>query len=277
MLAVLALAFKGTLWDKPSPRSQSANLVLPWSVLFASPYALHLITSDPNIVVIQEVTGTELSVSDYANHQYLPESNKLTPEAIRFCHTVLWGDDSSAAVDAPIAAGIAGLAAVNSSKIDVRAARGIQLADLKTDENFIFLGSPRSNPWSALFMNELDFRFVFDKATKQEIIQNIHPRQGEMAEYIPTAMGWATGNSYAIIAFVQNLDQNGQNLLLAGTTGEGTEAAGRLVTDQGRFQDALLKCGIRAGEPLKHFEMLLQLSAMAGSPTNVNVLACHTL
>ena len=120
-------------------------------------------------------------------------------------------------------------------------------------------------------------RFVFDKATKQEIIQNIHPRQGEMAEYIPTAMGWATGNSYAIIAFVQNLDQNGQNLLLAGTTGEGTEAAGRLVTDQGRFQDALLKCGIRAGEPLKHFEMLLQLSAMAGSPTNVNVLACHTL
>lgn len=277
LIAALGLAFGGILWNKSSPRLTASSPILPWSALFSSLHATHLITSDPNIVVVQEITGSDLSVSDYANHQYIPEPNKLTPEQIRFSHTVLWGDDSAAAVDPPISASIAAIAEANSRKIDVRAARGIQLADLKSDDNFIFLGSPRSNPWSALFSNELDFRFIFDKATNQEIIHNVHPRPGEMAEYVPTAMGWATGQSYAIIAFIQNLDQNGQVLLLAGANGEGTEAVGRFVTDPVRFSDALHTCGIHPGGPLKHFEMLLHLSTMAGSPTNANVVTCHTL
>ncbi len=277
LILALGFAFRGVLWDKSSAKAAASSPVLPWSVLFGSPHATHLITSDPNIVVVQEIIGSELSVSNYANHQYIPDPNKLTPEEIRFCHTLLWGDDSAAAVDPPITASIASLAEANSRRIDVRSARGIQLADLKTDDNFIFLGSPRSNPWSALFRNELDFRFVFDDTAKQEIIDNVHPRQGEMAEYVPTALGWATGQSYAIIAFVQNLDQNGQVLLLAGANGEGTEAAGRLIADPVRLSDALHTCGISPRGPLKHFEMLLHLSTMAGSPTSAEVVACHIL
>jgi hypothetical protein len=276
VLVALNIAFWG-IFRHSSPGTKEPDPVLPWSALFSSPHVTHLITSDPNIVVIQEITGSRLTVSDYANHQYIPEPNQLTPEEIRFCHTILWGDDSAAAVDPPITGSIAALAQANSKGIDVRAARGIQLADLKTDDNFIFLGSPRSNPWSALFSNELDFRFVFDEATKQEIIQNAHPRQGELPVYIPTALGWATGRSFAIVGFVQNLDQNGQVLLLAGANGEGTEAAGRLVTDPYRLSNALQGCGIKPGGPLKHFEILLRLSTMAGSPTNVNVVACHAL
>jgi hypothetical protein len=121
---------------------------------------------DPNIVVVQEITGTQLSVSDYANHEYIPEPNWLTPEEIRLSHAILWGDNSAAALDSPIAAGIAALAQASSSRTDVRAARSIQLSDLKTDDNFIFLGSPRSDPWSALFDNELDFRFAFRRRYK---------------------------------------------------------------------------------------------------------------
>ena len=145
-------------------------LDLLWSALFNSSHATHLITSDPNIVVIQEITGTELALSDYANHKYIPESIKLTPEQIRYSHMILWGDNSSAALDPPITASIAALAQKYSIKMDVRAARSIQLTDLKNDDNFVFLGSPRSNPWSALFSDELDFRFAFDNATHQEII-----------------------------------------------------------------------------------------------------------
>jgi hypothetical protein len=278
-LAVLTLniTFWGIFWSHSSHTVTAPDPILPWSAFFRSSHATNLITSDPNIVVIQEITGTRLTASDYANHAYIPESNKLTPEELRLCHTILWGDHSAAAVDLPITASIAALASASSKKIDVRAARGIQLADLKTDDNFIFLGSPRSNPWSALFSDELDFRFAFDNATQQEIIENAHPRKGELPAYVPTAMGWATGQSYAVVGFVQNLDQNGQVLLLAGANGEGTEAAGRLVTDPDRLANALRGCGIHPGGPLKHFEILLRLSTMAGSPTNVQVIACHAL
>lgn len=270
--------FLGGFFLYRSSRVHASGIpLLPWSALFNSPHPTHLITSDPNIVSVQEITGSEISVSDYANRKYIPEPNNLSPEVLRLCHIILWGDNSAAAIDPPIAVRIAALAQSASKKIDARAARSIQLSDLKTDDNFIFLGSPRSNPWSSLFSDQLDFRFEFDKASGQEILRNLHPRPNEQKTYVPTAAGWATGRSYAIVAFVQNPDQNGPVLLLAGADGEGTEAAGKLVTDLPRLSTALNQCGIHSGRPPQHFEMLLQLSTMAGSPNEVDVVACHLL
>jgi hypothetical protein len=277
ILLMLDILFGGFLWYRSRGDHAVGVPLLPWSALFSSPRPIHLITSDPTIVSVQEITGSEISVSDYANRKYIPEPNQLTPEELRLAHTILWGDDSAAAVDPPIVVRVAALAESASRNIDARAARSIQLSDLKTDDNFIFLGSPRSDPWSSLFSDQLDFRFQFDKAMRQEIIQNIHPRSNEQPAYIPTAEGWATGRSYAIIAFVQNPDQAGQILLLAGATGEGTEAAGRLVTDLPRLSSALAQCGIHSDYLLQHFEILLQLNTMAGSPNEVDVVACHAL
>jgi hypothetical protein len=278
---VVIMLFNGALWVlawRHSVRAAASNVsVLPWSAILNSSHATHLITSDPNIVFVQEITGTELSASDYANRKYIPEPNLLSPEDLRLCQVFLWGDHSAAAVDTPIALRIAAIVQNGSRKIDAHAARSVQLTDLKSDDNFILLGSPRSNPWSTLFTDELDFRFVFDKTTKQEIIQNVHPRKGELPAYVPTAGGWATGQSYAVVAFLHNPDQDGHVLLLAGANAEGTEAAGKLVTDLPRLLATLDQCGIRAARPVQHFEILLGLKTMAGSPNNVNIVACHVL
>lgn len=278
--AVLLLVGLG-LWSFNAIRSsQSTNAPkqpLPWSILLTSSHPTHIITSDPNIVVVQEITHSALSVSDYANHKFIPEPNNLKSEEIRFCHTLLWGDNSAAAVDSPIVAKIAALLAKSTKTMDVRAARSIQLSDLKTDDNFIFLGSPRSNPWTALFSDELDFKFVFDNATRQEMVLNTRPQKQESQTYVPTALGWATGQSYAIVAFIQNADQNGHVLLVAGASGEGTEAAGKLVTDASRFAPVLNKCGITRSVSDQHFEILLQLNTMAQTSSHVDVLACHML
>jgi hypothetical protein len=79
------------------------------------------------------------------------------------------------------------------------------------------------------------------------------------------------------VAFVANRDQYGQVLLLAGLNREGTEAAGRLVTDLPRLSSALQACGISPAGPLKHFEMILRVNTLAGSPSQFDVLACHVL
>lgn len=277
LLLVLNLSLWAFFWSHTGRVQAKTVSVLPWSVLFSSTHPTHLITSDPNIVAVQEITGSEISVSDYANRKYIPEPNKLTANELHLCHIILWGDNSAAAVDPPIAVRIGALMPSSSKSIDARAARSIQLSDLKTDDNFIFLGSPRSDPWSALFAEQLDFRFVFDESAGQEIIRNDHPRPRELPAYVPTAEGWGTGQSYAIIALVRNPDQNGQVLLLAGADGEGTEAAGKLVTDLSRLSAALSQCGIHPGGPLQHFELLLGLNTMAGSPNNVDIVACHLL
>jgi hypothetical protein len=276
LIVAMNLTLWGIFWNRPSPTETPHASSLPWSALFGSPRAIELITSDPDIAEIQGITDSEVSVSDYANHKYIPVPNKLTPEQDYFCRTVLRGVNS-AGVDAPIVARVAALAQTNSKSIEVHAARSIQLTDLKSDNNFIFLGSTRSDPWISLFSDQLDFRFEFDKRSQSEFIRNLHPRAGEQPQYVPTAPGWATGDSYSIIAFVKNPDQSGQVLLLAGANAEGTEAAGKFVTDLPRLSTELRKCGLAASGPLRHFEMLLHLNTMAGTPNNVDLVACHIL
>lgn len=275
-MVVLNLGLWILFWSRTSQTDATSATPFPWVALFHSSHATQLISSDPNIAEIQGFTGGQISVSDYANHNYLTGPNKLTPDEDRFCRIVLRGDKSTT-VDTQIAVNVAQLAQSNSRNIAVHGARDIQLSDLKTDDNFIFLGSPRSNPWSSIFTEQLDFRFAFDKDSGSEFIRNIHPRTNELSAYVPTAPGWATGRSFAIIALVQNPDQNGQVLLLAGATGEGTAAAGKLVTDLPRFSSTLQKCGVSPSGAQQHFELLLQLNTMAGSPSNVDVVACHLL
>jgi hypothetical protein len=266
-----------TFWGVHSTgKAVETTSVLPWSAFFNSQNSTYLVLSDPTIETVQEFTGQQISTSDYANHNYIPEPNTLSAETKRLSNIILRGDNP-AEVDTPIALNIARIAQARSRKIMVRGTRAIQLADLKNDDNFIFLGSPRSNPWSALFSDQLDFKFVFDKRSNQEIIQNVRPRRNELQSYVPTALGWATGQSFAIVALVQNPDQNGHVLLLAGANAEGTEAAGRIVTDDLRLPAILQQCGISATGPLQKFEILLRLNTMAGSPSNFEVLACHLL
>jgi hypothetical protein len=248
----------------------------PWRVFLNSSHLTHIVFSDPAMVEVQELTGHQISASDYANRQYLPDPKTLSPEVSR-ASSVILRDGISAAVDPPIAVAIAALGQSLARKLQVDSARNLRMPDLQTDDNFVFLGSPRSNPWTALFSDQLDFRFVFNKDAGQEIIHNYRPRAHEMADYLPTAMGGGTGESYAIVALVQNLDQNGQVLLLAGVDAEGTEAAGRFVTDLPRFTRALDQCGETRPGASRHFEFLLRLNTMAGSPHNTDVVACHLL
>jgi hypothetical protein len=249
--------------------------LLPWSAVFRTGHATQLITSDPNIEQLQELTGTDISVSDYANQHYVPNFDALSATQRTF-YLFYRHADNAASVDTPLAFSIGRLAPANA-RILVRSARNLRITDLETDDNLILIGSPRSNPWFQIFQNQLDFQFVFSKETNQEIIRDVRLRPGEQATYIPTARGFATGESFAILALVHNPNQTGQVLLLAGANGEGTEAAGHIVSDRERLLTALEFCGISPRTRAQDFELLLRLHTMAGSPSTVEMAACHLL
>jgi hypothetical protein len=276
LCTVALIASTVVAWNRYSVVKVVPRSSLLWSAFFRSPQSTQIITSDPNIAEIDGLTGGQVSVSDYANHNYTPDPSKLTPEVANLCRNILRGD-KAAAVDVPIAVYIAQMALASSREVSVYAARSIQIQDLASEDNFVFLGSPRSNPWSALFGDQLDFRFVFDPKAKTEFIRNEHPRTQEASAYVPTAPGWQTGRSFATVALVKNPDQVGQVLLVAGATGEGTAAAGRFITDTARLNATLKNCGVRSSGEVQHWQLLLQLNAMAGAPSNVDVIACHLL
>jgi hypothetical protein len=271
-LAILNLVLFGALWSHFLRAKGAQVSVLPWSAFFKSPHPIRLITSDPEIAALQRITGGRISLADYENHNYPAERYTSTPESKEF---LLWGDWTGPG-DLQTAMSIAELAQSHSRQISVQSASKTRLQDLKSDDNFIFLGSPRSDPWVSLFNDWLDFQFLPVDTELKEVIRNVRPRPNEQSIY---AQDWKTGTpgeTFAIIAFVQNPDQDGQVLILAGESGLGTNIAGRLVTDLPRLSIALQKCGTPPSGPLKHFELLLRVSAMAGSSRGFEVLACHT-
>jgi hypothetical protein len=272
-LLLLCLVGGILLRDRFGYVESHAKSVLPWAAIFRSGNRMILVPSDPNLAEIQMLEGTKVSVSEYAKHNYYSH-NDLPPEKLspdeRFERRFLRGDKSSA-VDLPISVSIARLAEFHQRAMEIRGPRSLQFSDLKTDDNFIFLGSPQSNPWTLLFADQLDFRFAYDDEKHAEYILNEHRRENELLRYDASQ-----GNSYAILAFVQNPDQNGHVLLIGGLTAEATESAGRLATDMPRLAETLHQCGVKE-TGVSNFELLLHLNWVPGYPNHIQVLACHIL
>lgn len=270
LLVLLACVWLWTRHSRPSPKN-----VLPWSDLFHHDRSIQVICADPDISMVQSLLGYQLSLSEYANRQYFRQIDSVPPDLQRVLRSLRGANVPI--VDTGIALNIASLAGPSAGRVKVHAARSLQLADIKTDDDFIFLGSPHSNPWTALFQDQMDFDFVWDASLPGEVIRNKHPRKGELSIYAPTARGWDTGQAYAVMAFVSNPSQAGHVLLLAGTDAEGTEAAGKVASNLVQLSSTLQKCGIDPSGPPVRFELLVQVRTMAGSPNTFGVAACHAL
>lgn len=275
LLAAIAMP-AAWLWHRYfGPGSLSPRHTLPWSVLLQDGRRLQLVLADPDLSAIQEITGSGVSLPDYANRRYLPNLQSYSPD-IQRAFTFFRGVNV-AAVDVEIALSVSRLAGPDSTRLKVHPARSLQLSAFRTDDDFIILGSSRSNPWIALFQDQLDFDFVHDPQLNWESIRNKRIQSGELPRYVPTARGWDTGHAFAIIALVENPNQAGNVLIIAGTNAEGTEAAGQFATNPAELARTLQAHGIDPAGPPCHFEILLQVRTMAGSPSKLEVVACHRL
>jgi hypothetical protein len=272
--ASAVLTFLGCWFWFGHPASGSHAPVV-WAGLLDPHQPLRIITSDPNIAEIQGLTGERITISDYANHRYIPDPSKVPPASLEFANNILRGD-KVAAVDASIVADVAATAQKYGADVLVRTARATQLSDLATDGNYVILGSPLTNPWSSLYLANADFRFAREPSGR-EYIEDRKPRTGEKPQYMPSALGFATGQSLAIVAYLRNPDHRGHVLVVAGLNGEGTEAAGQFAVDPRRMKEALRGCGYAGGREVSDVEVLLQLDMMAGLPSHVVMLSCHQL
>lgn len=249
----------------------------PWTSIFDGSRRVVIVPSDPDIEEIQRISHSSLPLSDYANQIYLPPgTSDLSPSEMSSMKEILRGDTISA-FDGSIIANLALLMAHGRGQLLVKAARKFRMKDMQTDDNFIFLGNPRSNPWTSMFNPVLDFKFAFDNKTQREFIRNAHPGKGESIEYIPTAGGFGTGESFATISVFHNPGYGGRVLIIAGSSGEGTEAAGELVTDPARWAATLQPCHLVQGTSRQSLQVLLHLEIMAGSPSTVKMVGCHIL
>jgi hypothetical protein len=165
----------------------------------------------------------------------------------------------------------------NSLRQPLRIKRGslFTLDDAKNN-NLIFIGSPAEN--LALLEIPSTKEFVFRQVISgprhgdTEVI-NVHPRAGEPNVYLATPSNLTLAEDYSVVALVPGLNPARSELILAGTTTIGTQAAVELVCSENLLQTLLRRLSVSKAEELKPFEAVIRVKVARGVPVASEIVA----
>jgi hypothetical protein len=172
------------------------------------------------------------------------------------------------------------LAGPLQKQVMVRSAKDLKIRDLD-HENYIFIGSPASNPWVSLFQDKLNFReseAVVGKSVK--VFVNTKPLPGEQAQYEGLRWTGSEGDDYATISLLPNITGEGSVLILQGLQQEGTEAAGRFLADPENREQVRRALGIPASSGRIEnvwFEALIRSRTVSGAPNSTTLVAIRRI
>ena len=169
------------------------------------------------------------------------------------------------------------LAGPLDSQLVITSARDLDRRDLERG-NYVFVGSPTSNPWVSLFANQLNFQEVEDGIGGKMYFLNKKPLPGELNVYQGLAQTGAGGQDYATISLLPGGMGQGSVLILQGLRQEGTEALGELLAnpdDRAQLERALANHGDSQHSP--YFEALIRAQAIAGAPVSIQIVTVRTI
>ncbi len=246
-----------------------------WSALCAKDQQTYIVCADSTLVLYQEITGTQVSLAEYTSRRY-PAGPRGVPLGMAELLKILPQRQYTNMSDVRLVQDILKLSQAYSSHSTVRHAHHIQPIDFKSG-NFILIGARIANPWEELFEPSLNFRYVYDGKLKRPGFRNVNPGPNEKSVY------WLEGNSaeagitYSAISFVPNVAHNGNVLMIAGATGEGTAAAGELITNLERSEQMLETIRAIDGDRVRYFEILLRSGTLGGTSLPAQLVAYRLL
>jgi hypothetical protein len=163
----------------------------------------------------------------------------------------------------------------------LRVKRGslFSLDDAKNND-LIFIGSPSENLTLLDIPSTTEFVFKKVESGPQEgnvAIINLHPAKGEAEKYVLSPSNFSLAEDYAMVAFVKGINPEHSELILAGTTTIGTQAAVEFVTRENYLSQLLKKMNVTQASELKPFEAVIQVKVARGVPVESSVVALRVL
>lgn len=284
VIAVLAVACTWMWWENHKMQQQVAAVVHAapdrgplWPLLFNKDQETLIVCADSAIVVAQTMLHRSVSLEEYLAHDPPGKPAIWGADSNSFVQSLIHGRrwQITDITDARLIQRLGRLNHDHWDKVSVRLARTTQVQDFKNG-NSILLGSIRSNLWNNLFEPALNFHFDYDEHARTAFIRNRAPRAGEQPLYLAAPPG-ESGESYSIVALVPNLRHTGNVLIIAGTTGESTEAAGEFVMNNVTSSALLSKLTKQNKDRMPYFEVLLKSGTLSGVAKNAEVVADRVL
>jgi hypothetical protein len=235
-----------------------------WKELFSPASMTVLVAADSGLVMLHGATGQNTTLSEYLYRDFSKELNVIPPmrrDEIIFTA----GRRYTSFVDLELFDRLTHLSEALSRNYSIRYARDINVNDLKTS-NVILSGSQDADPWIELFEPQMDFRLHDDLANGVRAFANRNPQAGEQNLYVCGQF------EYGVLAFLPNLSNTGNVLIVEGTSVAGTQAISDFLFTDSNLDPFLTKIARKDGS-IPHFEILLASRSVSGSASRSQIMA----
>ncbi len=249
-----------------------------WSQVFSPQHPTLEVPGDSGLVLSHVFDERSVPLNEYllgdfrsagatfTEHPLSPEMGSLRAEVASRRYTSI--------VDLDAAVMLAQIAISAHSSLQVRYARDLRPNDLKSG-NVILIGAFEANPWIELFERNMNFVLQHNYKARVFSVINRSPRAGEPTHW-DSIRDDPQHRVYGVVAFTPNLSENGNALLIEGTSMAGTEAAWDFISDDSELLPFLRKIQRPDGK-IPHFELLLATQNMSSSAVHSSLLAWRTM
>ena len=268
---ILMAAIGFTVWLRlphtPLVDTNVAGLDAFWREIFARGKNTSIVPADTGFVMIQEMDRRTYSLAEYESWPSIEQYNHVYTSYLR-------AQRYTSVLDLRLVEWLDHRPEAASSRVSIRSARDFKIEDM-SDGSTILLGSIYSNPWIEVFQNRLNFHFVYSPAGNSSSIVNLHPLPGEQPNY---GSAWTSYShkTYAVLAFLPNLNHTGHVLLIQGLDGAGTEAAANLLLSPDEFRPILEQARQRDGS-FRSFEVLIDATSVDSHATGPHILSLRLM
>jgi hypothetical protein len=281
-VAVAVLGYR-VLAHRTTSNASPAPIALSWpfSQIFDAQHQTIIVVADSNYGMARILASKTGSLDQYLRREFLqePEVSKIGATDSRLSEYISNSTLTSFADVADVVS-LMRMAGALQTQVLVRYPRDLRMRDLDHN-NYVFIGSPGSNPWVALLQDKLNFsesESVVGKSAK--VFVNKNPLAGEQRQYEGLRWTGTMGEDYATISLLPNATHDGSVLALQGLQQEGTEAAGRFLADEENRRQLMSALGISGSENLTQniwFEALIRSRTVSGAPNSTTLVAVRRI
>lgn len=238
-----------------------------WASLFDGKRNTYIVPADVGLDLLEDLSHRPMALADYMKGGYLelplPGVDPHSAEGLR-------SQRITSFVDAQIIATLTALPEYNPQRTFLRFPRDLRLDDLK-GANAVLIGSVGSNPWAGIADRNANFHIVYGQGREGATIINANPQPGEQASY-ESHWNDPAHETFALIAFLPNMDGNGHLLLLQGLDVAGTQAAAEMLFHSASMA-SILKQASRPDGSLRFFEVLVRSTSINWNSTDSQIIA----
>jgi hypothetical protein len=253
-------------------RSQRTVSVPPhplWSRIFQPSRPTTFVAADNGLVLLHWMTKKDTTLAEYLDHNFNQELRGLPRDRADEIRSIA-NRRYTSFVDLNLFRRIQQLSFASPDRLSLKYARDLRIDELKQG-NIILSGARGANPWLELYEPQMNFYGSNDGVHHIYSFINRRPQAGEPDRYFASASD-PQRHVLGVLAFLSNLDRNGNALVVEGNSMAGTEA----ITDFLLNDDALLPFLNHLKRPdgtLPHFEILVESNNVNGSAGAFHILS----